>query len=375
MEAPKQRPRSKSTFSFKSDKSEKSSKAPKLPKEKLTESAAEKHQNHLSTTTKANPNAAMEEAQPIAAALEKPTLALLRASSYTDRHGNLITEPDLSNPTRPRWERPLDTIRSFEAAIDTEYKRRSTMMRSGGCATQEGQSKSNTHQAGTADSSPNIANGGFDSRRSSYYGHDNFRNLRSSQVGGYYGNQVGVRESFVENSYGGPPMAGPSKNRFSQRLQNEPPINGYGNRQGVYPTHVPQLSRDTVNTGESSQSEPWGNSTDPSSENSSIDKVASMTRVMEPNDPYVYNNYGGPVNAPGPAGPNGHLPQSMSSAPPAVPAHGAPPNRSAPIKLGGAGFPQPLNSTSGNATLVKTRSPSGTQDKRKSWFKRRFSKD
>lgn len=64
MEAPKQRPRSKSTFSFKSDKSEKSSKAPKLPKEKLTESAAEKHQNHLSTTTKANPNAAMEEAQP-----------------------------------------------------------------------------------------------------------------------------------------------------------------------------------------------------------------------------------------------------------------------------------------------------------------------
>ncbi len=64
MDVPKQRPRSKSTFSFKSDKSDKSVKAPKLPKEKLTESAAEKHQNHLSTTTKANPNAAMEEAQP-----------------------------------------------------------------------------------------------------------------------------------------------------------------------------------------------------------------------------------------------------------------------------------------------------------------------
>lgn len=34
-------------------------------------------------------------------------------------------EPDLSNPTRPRWERPLDTIRSFEKAIDGGYTRRS----------------------------------------------------------------------------------------------------------------------------------------------------------------------------------------------------------------------------------------------------------
>jgi hypothetical protein len=30
-------------------------------------------------------------------------------------------EPDLSNPTRPRFERPLDTIRSFEAAIYGSY--------------------------------------------------------------------------------------------------------------------------------------------------------------------------------------------------------------------------------------------------------------
>ena len=39
--------------------------------------------------------------------------------------------PDLSNPTRPRWERPLDTIRSFEAAIDAEYKARQTLFRPG----------------------------------------------------------------------------------------------------------------------------------------------------------------------------------------------------------------------------------------------------
>lgn len=37
-------------------------------------------------------------------------------------------DPDRSNPTRNRWERPLDTIRSFEAAIDGSYARRSYRM-------------------------------------------------------------------------------------------------------------------------------------------------------------------------------------------------------------------------------------------------------
>lgn len=32
-------------------------------------------------------------------------------------------DPDFSNPTRRRTERPLETIMSFEAAIDKEYKR------------------------------------------------------------------------------------------------------------------------------------------------------------------------------------------------------------------------------------------------------------
>lgn len=31
-------------------------------------------------------------------------------------------DPDLSNPTRPRLERPLDTIRGFEAAIESTRK-------------------------------------------------------------------------------------------------------------------------------------------------------------------------------------------------------------------------------------------------------------
>lgn len=35
-----------------------------------------------------------------------------------------VADPDLSNPTRPRFERPLDTIRAFEAAIDGSYHSR-----------------------------------------------------------------------------------------------------------------------------------------------------------------------------------------------------------------------------------------------------------
>ncbi|RDW64401.1 DUF2406 domain-containing protein [Aspergillus mulundensis] len=36
---------------------------------------------------------------------------------HLDRHGKVITDPDRSNPTRPRLERPLDTLRGFEDAI------------------------------------------------------------------------------------------------------------------------------------------------------------------------------------------------------------------------------------------------------------------
>lgn len=41
---------------------------------------------------------------------------------------NIAADPDRSNPTRPRMERPLDTIRSFEAAIDGRYGGMPTLM-------------------------------------------------------------------------------------------------------------------------------------------------------------------------------------------------------------------------------------------------------
>lgn len=50
---------------------------------------------------------------------------------YMQKAKCYVADPDLSNPTRHRFERPLDTIRSFEAAIDGEYKRRSVLNRAG----------------------------------------------------------------------------------------------------------------------------------------------------------------------------------------------------------------------------------------------------
>ncbi|KKK24841.1 hypothetical protein AOCH_007145, partial [Aspergillus ochraceoroseus] len=50
-------------------------------------------------------------------ATNEPPLSL-RSMQHLDRDGKVIADPDRSNPTRARLERPLDTIRGFEAAIE-----------------------------------------------------------------------------------------------------------------------------------------------------------------------------------------------------------------------------------------------------------------
>ncbi|OCK80701.1 hypothetical protein K432DRAFT_381968 [Lepidopterella palustris CBS 459.81] len=370
MEQPQPRPRSKSTFSFKSDKSH-SSGHEKKPKESLRESSEEKRRTHFTPATKADPNAAMNENQPIAAALEKPTLQSLRSFQHTDVNGNPIAEPDLSNPTRPRWERPLDTIRSFEAAIDNGYKRRSSVMRQ--------------------ESSPDVMNG-YTSRRSSYYGGNDQQ--RYSQVGGYYGSRAAAasRDSYVDNGYG---PSGPPRSRYNYRLQSDPSLNRYNTSQGVYPTQGYQQSRDTVNTGGSngSHSEPWAGSTDPSSENSSIER--NLPGNMPGNKPdlgeqYGFTGFGGsPImedgneasyglqygGGPSSNGNGGYYPQQQDGnfVPPQVPPKLLAPNNPNVIKLGG-GYGQQPTTQANEITPTKSVARSNT-DKRKSWFKRRFSKD
>ncbi|BCR92254.1 DUF2406 domain-containing protein [Aspergillus chevalieri] len=75
------------------------------------------HGYKKSLSSKADPNTALNEHQPMANIGSVSTFSL-RSIQHTDHEGRLITEPDLSNPTRHRFERPLDTIRNFEAAID-----------------------------------------------------------------------------------------------------------------------------------------------------------------------------------------------------------------------------------------------------------------
>jgi hypothetical protein len=151
-------PRPSRGFSFggRSDKSRRSSNAGSN-KISLKESSEEKHRRSLHT--KADPTLAMSEAQPMAVALEQSTLGSLRAMQHKDRFGQIITDPDLSNPTRPRFERPLETIRSFEAAIEGTYSSRPVSW--------------------ARTESPN---GGEQNKRGSYYG-------ESSRGNGYYPNR------------------------------------------------------------------------------------------------------------------------------------------------------------------------------------------
>lgn len=51
----------------------------------------------------------------------------LYAIQHKDYSGNPITDPDLSNPTRHRYERPLDTIRAFEASAEESFRLRQSV--------------------------------------------------------------------------------------------------------------------------------------------------------------------------------------------------------------------------------------------------------
>lgn len=63
-------------------------------------------------------------------------------------------DPDRSNPTRSRWERPLDTIRSFEAAIDGGYDRKSVLIRGDTDSTVTGNRRSSYYANGNSSEYP-----------------------------------------------------------------------------------------------------------------------------------------------------------------------------------------------------------------------------
>lgn len=195
-----------------------------------------------------------------------------------------------------------------------------------------------------------------------------FSHVGGSQAGGYY-NQRGDRGSYYDNGNGYGNGNGNSygqRPRPNNRQQSESAINRYYNGQGVYPSPHYGQSSATVNTGGSngSASDQWQQSTDPSSESSSLNRDGqhAYSTGAGPRQPiaeeghYTYNQGNGNNNEYHP-GFNG----------PPVPVKTAMPPRQV----------IPLGATSGKTETYHAGGPVGgrpEQEKRKSWLRRTFSK-
>ncbi|KAK4129536.1 hypothetical protein N657DRAFT_677138 [Parathielavia appendiculata] len=282
-----QRPTRKSrTFSLKSDKSRGSQ-----HKIDLHETHDEKEAKRLHS--KADPTLAMQEAEPSeVAATGKSSLAPLRSIQHRDAFGNPIADPDRSNPTRSRWERPLDTIRSFEAAIDGGYSNRRSIIRTDTEGATWGASRRSSYYGGNG----NFGRSGHDS----YYGNrppsmmyanradGSLPDLRSAGMGqrdGYHDQQ-----NFGYGGYGPPQQNG---RRGLPRIPTEPQYSPPYRQQNPqdYPTPPNHRSYETVTTasGSGSSAEPTGYQTDPTgSDNSSLEPVQSVPRRQ----PEPLNDYG-----------------------------------------------------------------------------------
>ena len=179
--------------------------------------------------------------------------------------------------------------------------------------------------------------------------------------------------------------------RFGPRNSSDPALYGQ-NSQGVYPTNGYHNSYDTVTSASGTGShatDQWGNSTDPSSENSSIDKIQQVPKP-EPIDNYGLNGFGGSPQFQGPIleeyshgapayGRPGYGRPNQSNGqgyqrngmPPPPPPH-APPKDTAPR------VPMKLGKPAQQLPIVNGNSPRADPEqgeKRKSWLKRRFSKN
>ncbi|GAB7341623.1 hypothetical protein MBLNU457_7821t2 [Dothideomycetes sp. NU457] len=286
--------------------------------------------------------------------LEKTTLEALRNNEYKDVNGNIITEPDLANPTRPRWERPLDTIRSFEKAIDGGYQRRSMS------------------RAGSDFDGGNQAA----SRRTSYYGYDSGPSpvRHQSSAGGYYNS----RRSEYFDPYGQAPNAAPSRNRFGRNYSgnfSENRNSYYGNGYGQ---HSYNQSYDAAAGSDSTG--PWNSHTDPSSENSSLDRANGIMKPVHTPDPmngYAMDQYGNDAIMEEGGSDDYGYPTNMRRGQnvPLPPQHSTPPPRKTIQLGGGGGSPQDSAFASQGGSLPSTARPTPTNEKRKSFFGRKFGKN
>lgn len=209
--------------------------------------------------------------------------------------------------------------------------------------------------------------------------------FRGESPVGYYNNRmsVGRPDSYID-SYGGSPNQPGYSRRISQRVNSDPVLYGT-NSHGLYPAHGYHQSYDTVASGsgnESHNTDPWGNSTDPSSENSSIDRVQAPK--PDPGEPYGFNGFGGGPQFQGPIleengvhspsyGQVGYgQPQNLVNDSPLHPKNAGPP---APSTYGVSNrIPPRVPIKLGNPPVKDRPLPNAPAEKRRSWLKRRFSK-
>jgi hypothetical protein len=196
---------------------------------------------------------------------------------------------------------------------------------------------------------------------------------------GYYGARS--QSQRPESTYMGRPdsyynaldNSGPSNAYYPNRARY--PRNANGHPQAVYPGPGAQPSYETVTTasgsGSGSSSEPAGYSTDPSSDNSSLDRIAAVA-MKEPSENYGLDGFGGnPQYAP----PGSGLEQYSSYGAAARQGNGYMDQGPPPPQKIGSTLRKPikLGATSGNAgPAMPAQAP--VNEKRKSWFGRRFSK-
>jgi len=318
-------------YSFHSDKSHRSSNS--AGKNNLHETHAEKESKRLHS--KADPTLAMNEAEPAAIAAQAAgadaALRPLSSIQHKGFDGLTIVDPDRSNPTRSRWERPLETIRSFEAAIDSGYNRKSF------------------HRS----ESESALNGW--NRRTSQYGNQNGPRFPQNS---YYGSRPHsvYRSESVLYENGGPGQDGYENGRRYSRQQSEPHLNRANGARNVYPMSNSYQSHETVASGSGSGSEPAGYLTDPSSENSSLGRRSPPKRHETGQD------YGNRLNQHGQDN-RSYAPSGLSNSQtnhPAVPRK----------DVGGGMLRKQTAPPPGRAPQARP----ALEEKRKSWFSRKFSK-
>ncbi|PSR99382.1 hypothetical protein BD289DRAFT_37973 [Coniella lustricola] len=232
----------------------------------LVETHHEKEAKRLHS--KADPTMAMNEIEPaFIAAQARHTMGSLRLMEHTDKTGNVITDPDHSNPTRWRLERPLDTIRGFESAI--RRNERSSMINTGG--------DNESVMSGWNPRNSYYASGGR-YQHQSYYGGEGQGSRPLS--GNFRADSYYDQPQQAHGRWGPPPQD-------RRRVPRTNPDAQYTPRTAAASQYYGDRSYETVASGSGTSGERAGYTTDPTSENSSVERRQSPPkRQAEPTNDY-----------------------------------------------------------------------------------------